>query len=189
MTEKLSSGFTRRGLLGAFAATAITAAPTFSKAAGFLRGGGDIRRIRMYSGRTGERIDMIYWIEGKYIKDAVREVTYFMRDWRTDQVKSIDLRTVDIMAAAHNLLDVSEPYMLLSGYRSPQTNAMLRNRSRGVAKNSLHMKGQAADLRLASRSVGQMARAAAACHAGGVGKYSRSNFVHMDCGVVRTWGG
>lgn len=188
MTDGLSSGFTRRGLLTAFAATAITAAPTFSKAAGFLRGGGDIRRIRMYSARTGERIDMIYWLEGKYIKDAVRQLNHFMRDWRTDQVKSMDLRTVDIMAAAHNLLDVSEPYMLLSGYRSPQTNAMLRSRSRGVAKNSLHMKGQAADLRLASRSVGQMARAASACRAGGVGKYSRSNFVHMDCGVVRTWG-
>lgn len=184
-----SSGMTRRALLGAFAATTIAAAPTFSKASGFLRGSGDIRRIRMYSGRTGERIDMIYWIDGKYIKDAVKEVNHFMRDWRTDQVVSIDLRTVDIMTAAHNLMDVNEPYMLLSGYRSPQTNAMLRSRSRGVAKNSLHMKGQAADLRLASRSVSQMARAASACHAGGVGRYSRSNFVHMDCGVVRSWGG
>ncbi len=143
----------------------------------------------MYSGRTGERIDMIYWIEGEYIKDAVQEVNYFMRDWRTDGVKSIDLRTVDIMAAAHNLLDVNEPYMLLSGYRSPQTNAMLRSRSRGVAKNSLHMRGQAADLRLASRSVNQMAKAAIACHGGGVGRYSGSNFVHMDCGQVRSWGG
>lgn len=143
----------------------------------------------MYSGRTGEKIDMIYWVEGDYIKDAVAEVNHFMRDWRTNQVKSIDLRTVDIMAAAHNLLDASEPYMLLSGYRSPQTNAMLRSRSRGVAKNSLHMKGQAADLRLTSRSVSQVARAAVACRGGGVGKYSRSNFVHMDCGVVRSWGG
>lgn len=189
MTQNSSSGLTRRALLGAFAATAVTAAPTFSNAAGFLRGGGDIRRIRMYSGRTGERFDMIYWIEGQYIKDSVRELNHFMRDWRTDQQKSIDLRTIDIMAAAHNLMDVNEPYMLLSGYRSPQTNAMLRSRSRGVAKNSLHMKGQAADLRLSSRSVGQMAKAASACHAGGVGRYSRSNFVHMDCGVVRTWGG
>ena len=189
MTETSTSGFTRRSLLGAFAATAVTAAPTFANAAGFLRGGGDIRRIRMYSGRTGERIDMIYWIDGHYIKDAVKEVNHFMRDWRTDQTKQIDLRTVDIMAAAHNLMDVSEPYMLLSGYRSPQTNAMLRSRSRGVAKNSLHMRGQAADLRLSSRSVNQMAKAAAACRAGGVGRYSRSNFVHMDCGVVRTWGG
>lgn len=188
MTTTSTTGITRRALLGAFAATAVTAAPTFSNAAGFLRGSGDIRRIRMYSGRTGERIDMIYWIEGNYIKDAVKEVNHFMRDWRTDGVKSMDLRTVDIMAAAHNLMDVHEPYMLLSGYRSPQTNAMLRSRSRGVAKNSLHMKGQAADLRLSSRSVGQMARAAAACRGGGVGRYSGSDFVHMDCGVVRTWG-
>lgn len=182
------SSLTRRGLLGAFAATMVTAAPTYSNAAGFLRGGGDIRRVKMYSGRTGERIDMIYWIEGEYIKDAVSEIHHFMRDWRTDDVKYIDLRTIDIMAAAHNLLDVKEPYMLLSGYRSPKTNAMLRSRSSGVAKNSLHMKGQAADLRLSSRSVGQISRAALACRAGGVGRYSKSNFVHMDCGPVRSWG-
>lgn len=189
MAELTKTGMTRRALLGAFAATTVAAAPTFSKAAGFLRGGGDIRRIRMFSGRTGERIDMIYWIDGDYIKDAVKEVNHFMRDWRTDQVKSMDLRTIDIMAASHNLLDVTEPYMMLSGYRSPQTNAMLRSRSRGVAKNSLHMRGQAADLRLASRSVSQMANAAKACRAGGVGKYRGSNFVHMDCGVVRSWNG
>ncbi len=188
MTIENSTGLTRRTLLRAFAATAVTAAPTFSNAAGFLRGAGDIRRIRMYSGRTGERMDTIYWIEGEYVPDAVSEINHFMRDWRTDSVKSIDLRTVDIMSAAHNMLDVDEPYMLLSGYRSPKTNAMLRSRSRSVAKNSLHVKGQAADLRLTSRSVSQMARAAAACKGGGVGKYSGSNFVHMDCGVVRTWG-
>lgn len=188
MTEHTSARMSRRALLGAFAATAVAAAPTFSNAAGFLRGAGDIRRLKMYSGRTGEHLDMIYWIEGEYIKDAVKEIHYFMRDWRTDQVKAIDTRTIDIMAAAHNLMDVTEPYLLLSGYRSAKTNAMLRSRSRGVAKNSLHVQGQAADLRLGSRSVRQMARAAQACHAGGVGQYSRSNFVHMDCGPVRTWG-
>ena len=189
MTGISSSGMTRRALLGAFAATTVAAAPTFASAAGFLRGAGDIRRIKMFSGRTGERIDMIYWIEGDYIPDAVAEINHFMRDWRTDGVKSMDLRTVDIMAAAHNLMDVNEPYMLLSGYRSPKTNAMLRSKSRGVAKNSLHMRGQAADLRLASRSVNQMAKAAVACRGGGVGRYSGSNFVHMDCGQVRSWGG
>lgn len=189
MTRNNSTGMTRRGLLGAFAATAVTAAPTFANAAGFLRGGGDIRRIKMYSGRTGERIDMIYWIEGKYIPDAVNEVNHFMRDWRTNEIMKIDLRTVDIMAAAHNLLDVNEPYMLLSGYRSAKTNAMLRARSSGVAKNSLHTRGQAADLRLSSRNVGQIAKAAAVCRGGGVGQYSGSNFVHMDCGTVRSWGG
>lgn len=189
MRKSTTAMISRRGLLGVFAATAVAAAPTYSNAFGFLRGAGDIRRIRMYSGRTGETLDTIYWIDGNYIPEAVREINFFMRDWRNGEVMRIDTRTIDIMAAAHNLLDVSEPYMLLSGYRSAATNAMLRSRSSGVARNSLHMKGQAADLRLSSRSVGQMARAASACAAGGVGKYSRSNFVHMDCGPVRTWGG
>ncbi|WP_040609193.1 YcbK family protein [Pseudooceanicola batsensis] len=189
MAIESSPSISRRALLSAFAATAIVSAPTFTKAAGFLKNSGDIRRIRMYSARTGERIDMIYWVDGHYIKDAVTEVSHFMRDWRNDIVKPIDLRTIDIMAASHNLLEVNEPYMLLSGYRSPETNAMLRSRSRNVARNSLHLKGQAADLRLSSRSVNQMARAASACRAGGVGRYSGSNFVHMDCGPVRSWGG
>jgi len=189
MSDHNGTGITRRGLLTAFAATAITATPTFAQAAGFLRGAGDIRRLKMYSGRTGEHLDMIYWIDGQYVKDAVKEINWFMRDWRQNSAKQIDLRTIDIMAASHSLLDVTEPYLLLSGYRSPQTNAMLRSRSRGVAKNSLHMRGQAADLRLSSRSVTQMANAAIACRAGGVGKYRRSNFVHMDCGVVRSWNG
>ncbi|MCE6952726.1 DUF882 domain-containing protein [Cereibacter sphaeroides] len=179
---------TRRGLLGAFAATAVIAAPTYSNAFGLLRGAGDVRRIRMYSGRTGESMDTIYWIEGEYIPEALKEINHFMRDWRTNDVTRMDARTVDIMAAAHRLMDVSEPYMLLSGYRCPKTNAMLRSRSSGVARNSLHLKGQAADLRLKSRSVGQMAKAAEACASGGVGRYSRSDFVHMDCGPVRHWG-
>ena len=189
MTNMGNLGVTRRKLLGVFAATALVAAPTYSSAFGLLKGAGDIRRIRMYSGRTGESLDTIYWIEGEYIPEVLKEINYFMRDWRTDATIKIDPRNVDIMAASHRLMDVSEPYMLLSGYRCPQTNAMLRSKSRGVAKNSLHMKGQAADLRLKSRSVGQMAKAASACASGGVGKYSRSNFVHMDCGAVRSWGG
>jgi uncharacterized protein YcbK (DUF882 family) len=93
------------------------------------------------------------------------------------------------MAASHRLLDAGEPYTLLSGYRSPETNAALRRQSRGVARDSLHMRGQAADLRLRSRSVSQMAQAALACAAGGVGRYARSNFVHMDCGPIRSWNG
>lgn len=189
MTDQVSTGVTRRRLLGVFAATTVVAAPTYSNAFGMLRGAGDIRRVRMYSGRTGESLDTIYWIEGEYIKEVMKEINYFMRDWRTDDKISIDPRNVDILAAAHRLMDVSEPYMMLSGYRSPATNAMLRSRSSGVARNSLHMKGQAADLRLKSRSVSQVARAAEACASGGVGRYSRSNFVHMDCGPVRSWGG
>jgi uncharacterized protein YcbK (DUF882 family) len=188
MNDSSTRGLTRRGLLGAFAATALVAAPTYSNAAGFLRGAGDFRKIRMYSGRTGESLETIYWIEGEYIPEALAQVNHFMRDWRQNSATSMDTRTIDIMTAAHRLLDADEPYILLSGYRSPETNAMLRSRSSGVARQSLHMKGQAADLRLTSRSVAQMAKAAAACRAGGVGRYSGSDFVHMDCGPVRTWG-
>lgn len=179
---------TRRGLLGALAATAVVAAPTYSNAAGFLRGGGDIRRIRMHNARTGETMDSIYWVEGEYVRDALNEINFFFRDWRRNEIKQIDNRAVDIIAATHRLVDSHEPFLLLSGYRSPATNAMLRARSGGVARNSLHLQGQAADLRLSSRSVNQVARAAASCSAGGVGRYNGSNFTHVDCGSVRQWG-
>ncbi|MBF9047315.1 DUF882 domain-containing protein [Rhodobacterales bacterium LSUCC0031] len=180
---------TRRALLRAFAATAVTAAPVMANATGFLRGAGDIRRLRMHNGRAGESLDMIYWIEGEYIQPALDEIAHFMRDWRNGRVHRIDPRAIDIMTAAHNLLDTAEPYTLLSGYRSAETNAMLRRQSAGVARNSLHMRGEAADLRMSSRTVTQIFNAARACNAGGVGRYSRSNFVHMDCGDIRTWGG
>jgi uncharacterized protein YcbK (DUF882 family) len=178
----------RRGILGVFAATTVAAAPVMGNAFGLLRGAGDMRRIRMYSGRTGESLDTVYWVDGKYIREALNEINIFMRDWRTGEAIGVDPRTVDVAAASHRLLQTNEPYMMLSGYRSPRTNAMLRRSSGGVARNSLHMVGKAADLRLKSRSVGQMYNAAMSCRAGGVGKYSRSNFVHMDCGPVRTWG-
>lgn len=188
MTDTNRVRINRRALLGALAATAVTATPYYANAFSFLRGSGDIRRIRMYNARTDEITNTIYWVEGDYIPEAVAEINHVMRDWRTNQVKEIDLRVIDIMAAAHNLMDVSEPYTLISGYRSPQTNAMLRSQSSGVARQSRHVRGQAADLTLRSRSVADMARAAMACRAGGVGRYTRSNFVHMDCGPVRNWG-
>ena len=180
---------TRRTLLRAFAATTVAAAPVMANATGFLRGAGDMRRIRMYNGRAGESLDMIYWIEGDYIRPALEEINYFFRDWRDNSVHRIDQRTIDILTASHRLMETDEPYTLLSGYRSPATNAMLRSRSSGVARNSRHLRGEAADVQLQSRSVRQMYQAARACNAGGVGRYSRSNFVHMDCGPVRSWGG
>jgi uncharacterized protein YcbK (DUF882 family) len=179
----------RRSLLRVFAASIVVAAPTFANATGFLKGAGDIRRVNMYSGRSGESVNAIYWVDGNYIPEVVKEISHFMRDLREDSTIAMNPHNMDIIAATHHLLDVKEPYMLLSGYRTPHTNAMLRSESRGVAKNSLHIKGMAADLRLKSRTVSQMASAAQACAAGGVGHYYHSNFVHMDCGPIRTWGG
>ncbi len=189
MMQTENAGLSRRSLLRIFAAATVVAAPTFSKAAGLLKGAGDVRRVHMYSGRSGETVNAIYWVDGEYIPEVVKEISHFMRDLRVDSSIAMNPHNMDIIAATHHLLDVKEPYMLLSGYRTPKTNAMLRSESHGVAKNSLHIQGMAADLRLKSRSVKQMAKAAEACAAGGVGHYYHSNFVHMDCGPVRTWAG
>ena len=171
-----------------FGATVISAAPVFANTTGFIKGAGDIRKIKMISYKTGERIDTIYWIDGSYIPEALHEIDVLMRDWRRNEVKPIDLRTIDILAASHSILETGEPFRLMSGYRSAKTNAMLRRQSRSVSKNSLHITGQAADVRLGTRSVKQLAKAAQACKSGGVGRYSKSNFVHLDCGPVRLWG-
>lgn len=189
MINTKNAGVSRRGLLRIFAAGIVTAAPTLSKATGFLKGAGDVRRVNMYSGRSGETVDAIYWVDGNYIPEVVKEISHFMRDLRVDSTMAMNPQNMDIIAATHHLLGVNEPYMLLSGYRTAQTNAMLRAESHGVAKNSFHIKGMAADLRLRSRTVSQMYAAAVACDAGGVGHYYRSDFVHMDCGPVRTWAG
>lgn len=180
----------RRRLLGAFAGVAVvSAAPVYANAAGFLHSAGDVRRISMRNQRTGETIDTIYWIEGEYINPALKEINFFMRDWRREEVIEYDRRNIDILAASHRLMETTEPYTLLSGYRSPQTNAMLRSRNRGVASNSYHIKGMAADIRLKSRSVSQITAAGKACKSGGIGRYNGSNFVHMDSGPIRTWRG
>ena len=189
MTKPTETALSRRKLLGAFAGISmISAAPVFAGTPSYLKGAGKIRRVSLRSGRTGESVDTIYWIEGQYIKPALEEINYFMRDWREDAVKNIDRRQIDLIAASHHLLNTNEPFQMLSGYRTSRTNAMLRSRSRRVAKSSYHIKGMATDLRLGSRSVSQIARAGVACRGGGVGRYSRSNFVHMDCGPLRTWG-
>mgnify|MGYP002652572328 CR=1 FL=1 len=124
-----------------------------ANAFGVLRGAGDYRRVRMYSGRTGESIDTVYWVEGKYIRDALNEINIFMRDWRTGEVIGVDPRTVDVAAASHRLLQTNEPYMMLSGYRSPKTNAMLRSRSSGVSARPEPSAGAASAALRASASI------------------------------------
>lgn len=170
------------GLACGFIASSAVAAPSI------LRGSGDIRLINLSNPRTSERLNAIYWVEGTYIPEVLAEVDHIMRDWRLDQKKRIAPDVVDIISAVHLKLDTSEPFTVYSGYRSPQTNRMLRARYRGVARDSYHVKGMAADLHMKHRSVRQIAGAALALSAGGVGKYSRSDFVHLDCGPVRDWG-
>jgi uncharacterized protein YcbK (DUF882 family) len=176
----------RRAVLGVFAGLcAVAAAPAYANVPGFLRGAGDIRRIRLTSQRTGESVDTIYFADGAYIPEAITEISFFMRDWRQNEVRKYDPRNIDILAATQKMLDTTEPYLVISGYRTARTNRMLR----GAARDSYHIKAMAADVRLKSRSIGNISKAALTAKGGGVGTYARSNFVHMDSGPIRTWRG
>lgn len=182
------SVLTRRAVIGGLAGCgALAAAPAFASAPAILTGAGNYRKVALTSQRTGEWLNTVYWVEGEYIPEALDAISYLMRDWREDQVKAIDPQTIDIMAATHGLLECTEPFVVVSGFRTSKTNALLRRRSRGVARNSYHIKGMAVDVKMSTRSVHQICGAVMSLHAGGVGKYSR--FVHMDSGPVRDWGG
>lgn len=179
----------RRGLLlGVAGAGMCAATPAFSAAPAILRGKGRFRSLSLINNRTAERLNAAYWIDGDYIPEALEAFNYILRDWREGSVIRIDRKTIDVMAATYAKLHTSEPIEIVSGYRSPRTNAMLRRRSRGVARNSYHTRGMAVDMALKSRSVREIAGAAMSLRAGGVGKYTRSSFVHVDSGPVRDWG-
>ena len=186
--ESAGSAVSRRTFLGGLGGGLLAATPAFSAAPAILSGKGNFRALSLVNHRTAEKLNTVYWVEGSYIPEALDAFNYILRDWRENAIRRIDARTIDIMAATHNLLDCAEPFQVVSGYRSPKTNAMLRRRSRGVARNSYHTRGMAVDLTLDSRSVRQIAAAAESLSAGGVGRYSRSEFVHVDSGPVRDWG-
>ncbi len=190
VTGRIShNAMTRRALLGGLTAvTAMAAVPAFASAPALLRGAGDFRSLSLVNDKTGEWLNTVYWAEGEYIPDALEAINHIMRDWREDLVFQMDPRAIDILSATQHLLDSGEPFQVVSGYRSRKTNAMLRRRSRAVAKNSYHIKGMAVDIAMRARSVRQISRAGLSLGAGGVGRYSRSQFVHLDSGPVRKWG-
>ncbi|MEM8793506.1 MAG: DUF882 domain-containing protein [Pseudomonadota bacterium] len=160
----------------------LLAAPALAK------GAGDYRSIHLINKRTDEWLKTVYWVEGDYVPEALTAIDHIMRDWRAEKIRRIDAKTLDIIAATHTLLETSEPFQVISGYRSPETNAMLRRRSRNVARKSYHMRGMAVDLTLKTRRIRDISRAARSLDAGGVGTYSRAEFVHLDSGPKRTWG-
>ena len=191
--ERNETAVSRREVLGyaavgAAGAAAAVASGGANAAPNYLRGLGDFRRLTVVNHRTDERLNIIYYADGEYIPEALDELNYICRDWRRNETVKIDRRTIDIMAALQKSLDTVEPFQLISGYRSPETNDMLRRRGHGVARNSFHTRGMAVDISLQSRSVAQMYRSALSLRAGGVGRYTRSHFVHLDCGPSRTWG-
>jgi uncharacterized protein YcbK (DUF882 family) len=145
------------------------------------------RSLSIYNAHTKEYFNSVYWEDGQYILDALKAIEYMFRDHYNGAEKTIDIKLVNLLYAMQVRLKTSEPFHLISGYRSPGTNARLRKRMRGVAKYSLHMSGKAADIRLPGHSLKKVRRAAYELKAGGVGYYPRSRFVHVDVGKLRYW--
>lgn len=145
------------------------------------------RRVSFRNSHTGEIFSGVYRVGDKYLPDAFDRINVVLRDFRTNELFPIDPRVIDIIYSVHQMTHKDEPYEILSGYRCPKTNKGLRSHGEGVAKNSLHMTGQAIDLRLPGYDTRQIRKLAISLKAGGVGYYPKSNFVHMDTGDVRTW--
>jgi uncharacterized protein YcbK (DUF882 family) len=136
---------------------------------------------------TGETLKLTYYEHGRYSYGALDEISYFLRDYHNDAVRSVDPALLDQLYDVKLLLGTNKPFHIVSGYRSPQTNATLRRHSRGVARQSLHMEGRAVDIRMEGVSARTIRNAALNLQRGGVGFYPNSNFVHLDTGDIRTW--
>jgi uncharacterized protein YcbK (DUF882 family) len=145
------------------------------------------RSLSFYNPHTGESLKTLYWSEGAYLSDALAEINHIFRDHRTDEIKPINTRLLDLLYTIHGKLRTRQPFHIISGYRCPSTNALLRAKSEMVAKNSLHMYGKAADIRLPQSDLSALRRVAVSLRGGGVGYYPKSQFVHVDVGKVRYW--
>ncbi|MBC8443853.1 MAG: DUF882 domain-containing protein [Deltaproteobacteria bacterium] len=147
------------------------------------------RHLGFFNSRTDEKLYVTYCAKNRYIPEALEEIDYILRDYRTGEIKPIDPALLNYLYAISRSLKLTakHPFHIISGYRSPKTNARLRRRNRGVAKNSYHTKGKAIDIRLARYRTSTLRRAAARLQMGGVGYYPRSHFVHIDTGKVRSW--
>lgn len=151
--------------------------------------GPQVRSLAFDNLHTGEKLTVDYWADGRYEPEALQAVNHVLRDFRTGDVHPIAPRLLDLLVLLRAKLDTAAPVEVISGYRSPRTNAMLRaaEAHSGVAAKSLHMQGMAIDLRIANRPLQTLHAVALAQRAGGVGYYPASDFVHVDVGRVRHW--
>ncbi len=145
------------------------------------------RSLRFYHTHTDERLNLVYHDGVQYLPKALQEINRFLRDFRTEEVRPMDPRLLDILSAICAATESRGTIEVISGYRSPTTNARLRDKSKGVARKSLHMQGKAIDMRLTGVNTANLRKAAIALGQGGVGYYRKSDFVHLDTGRFRTW--
>jgi uncharacterized protein YcbK (DUF882 family) len=168
--------------LGTAAAATAIAFVTPSPAVSFAP-----RSVSLYNIHTGEWVRTVYWADGHYIREAVRDINWVLRDHHSDEVRPMNAGVLDVLGMLRTRLECRDPFLVVCGYRSAATNHQMAMRSSGVASNSYHIHGMAIDLRCEGRDLSQVRGAAMSLRGGGVGYYPRSDFVHVDCGPVRYW--
>jgi uncharacterized protein YcbK (DUF882 family) len=173
---------TRRLLLRASLAGSVLAMAPLSK----VWATGE-RSLSLKNLHTGEQINQPYWMAGNYLPDSLSAINAVLRDHRSGEVYPIDPGLLDLLSALQQRVSSRRGYEVISGYRSPASNAMLQSKSNGVAKRSLHMQGKAIDIRMPGTQLAQLHRAASEMKSGGVGLYTSANFIHVDTGRVRYW--
>jgi uncharacterized protein YcbK (DUF882 family) len=185
----LKSGLSRRNFIGLMIVSgliSISSEPVFA-VIGKIEP--EERSLSLYNPHTKERFNGIYWRNGKCITDALKKIDHLMRDVRTNEIKQIDKHLLDLIFAISIKLQPEKPFHVISGYRSPRTNAQLLKRGIGAAKKSYHLKGEAIDIRIPGFRTSALRQSASELKKGGVGYYPRRRFVHIDVGPVRYWNG
>jgi uncharacterized protein YcbK (DUF882 family) len=175
--------FFQLGLAAGAGLVTSAAGPAFAQAVD------GCRQVSLHNLHTGEKLEAIYWDNGRYVPDAMAAVNKVLRDYRTNDEHDMDPRLIDLLAQVSGKVGCSAPFQVISGYRSPKTNAMLHERSGQVAGHSLHMDGKAIDVRVEGVALDHLHKAVLGLGEGGVGYYPTSDFVHMDVGKVRRWSG
>ena len=172
----------RRRFVSALGASALTVAHGWVQARA-----GATRALRFDNLHTNEKLSVEYFAAGGYLPDALSAVNHLLRDFRTGDVGTIDPGLLDLLHELAAITGSQRAFHVISGYRSPATNQTLRQNSSGVASGSLHLRGQAIDIRLADVPLATLRDAARSMRWGGVGYYAASDFVHVDTGRVRSW--
>src|SRR5262249_48379709 len=147
----------------------------------------DVRRLSLYNLHTDDTFSDAFWEQGNYVPDALTAINHVMRDYRSGETHVIDPHLLDLLVDLRERVGATAPYQIISGYRSPATNAAMHAESSGVAARSLHMDGKAIDIRVRGIELPNLRDAAYGLARGGVGFYPDSDFVHVDTGRVRRW--
>lgn len=173
--------FLRRGIQMAVSGASLSQLPAHANAP-------TARTLTLDHTHTGEHLSLVYALGDQYLPNALQTLNHFLRDHYCGDIGVIDPQLFDQLHRLQQTLGSTQAYQVISGYRAPATNAQLRiSRTGGVAQNSLHMRGQAIDVRLGDVALADLHRAALALNAGGVGFYPHERFIHLDTGRVRHW--